>query len=127
MATSFYPSQSRLVPLHVTVTPTGETRVDGDIVERMRAEEADLLKKLEAVRAFLSAYAGGESPPSSKGASRQARGSSREKVEIEGFGGYGRKVVAEAMRMLLCANHPIRTSELIAPIEAMGVEITGQN
>lgn len=100
--------------------------MDGDIVERMRAEEADLSRKLEAVRAFLAAYghtAGGEDARPQ----RQPKQGSRQKVPIEGFGAYGRKVVAEAMRVLLTSDHPMRTSDLITPIEAMGVEITGLN
>lgn len=102
--------------------------MDGDIVDRMRAEEAELIKKLEAVRAFLAAYGGAASPaPASKPANRVSRTGAREKVEIDGYGGYGRKVVAEAMRMLMASSHPIKTSDLIGPIEAMGVEITGQN
>lgn len=99
--------------------------MDDDIVERMRAEEAELSRKLDAVRAFLAVYGGsGQEQPR---APRQAKPGSRQKVAIEGFGPYGRKVVAEAMRFLLTSDHPMKTSDLIAPIEAMGVEITGQN
>jgi hypothetical protein len=94
----------------------------------MRAEEADLAKKLEAVRAFLAAYEGESgSTRSAKAAPKSGKSEGRRQVEIDGFGAYGRTVVAEAMRMLMASNHPIKTSQLVAPIEAMGVEISGQN
>jgi hypothetical protein len=100
--------------------------MDGDIVERMRAEEEDLAKKLEAVRAFLAVY-GGTPTAGGAGPTQKAKPGSREKVEIEGYGAYGRVVVAEAMRMMMTSSHPMKTSQLVAPIEAMGIEITGQN
>jgi hypothetical protein len=101
--------------------------VDGDIIARMRAEEAELSRKLKAVQSFLAAY-GADTGDSSGPAPRKANPtSSREKVGIDGFGSYGRTVVAEAMRMLLLSPHPVKTRDLIAPIEAMGVTITGEN
>lgn len=102
--------------------------MDSDIVQRLKAEEADLARKLEAVRAVLAAYGGSEvATVLAERRVERRSGGSRPKVEIDGFGAYGRKVVAEALRMMATSNHPLKTRQLVEPIEAMGVEITGEN
>ncbi|MGB3166319.1 MAG: hypothetical protein WBA68_06015, partial [Alteraurantiacibacter sp.] len=103
--------------------------VNADIVKQMRQEEADLVRKLEAVRVFLSAY--GEAP-SDSGATPQANraksdGSSREKVEITSFTEQTRTSVVLAMQALAMNPKLMKTRELVDFIEAMGHEISGKN
>lgn len=98
--------------------------MDGDIIARIDEEEADLLRKLKAIQEFKAAYG----VRSVEGAAVDSRKSnSRSRVSIEGFGKYGRTVVAEAMRFLLFATTPMKTRELVPNIEAMGVNINGEN
>lgn len=102
--------------------------MENDVTQWLQAEEASLLQKLAAVRATIAAYGvqsasrGTQTPVAAKAAT-PARG----KVGIEGFGAYGRKVVAEAMKVMLTTNHATKTRDLVAAMEAMNVEITGEN
>lgn len=101
--------------------------MDADIVKRMRAEEADLSRKLQAVRAFLSAY--GEAPqdaPAGRTAPKAETGA-RPKVEIDGFTAQTRPSVVLAMKALMNANGLMKTSELVQAIEAMGHKVNGDN
>lgn len=98
--------------------------MDGDIVERMRTEEAELSKKLEAVRAFLAAYGDGGSPAPT---ARKAATGSRPKVGLDGYGDYGRKVVIASMQVLLTANHPMQTRSVLDAIIGMGIEVSGES
>jgi len=102
-----------------------------DIVERMRREREDLARKLRAVDAFLAAYDAGDVAAQTTGSphSRQKTNSrmSREKVGVDGFGEYGRGIVANAMKRLLESPHPARTREIVDYIESIGIEISGEN
>ena len=102
--------------------------MDSDIIAQMRKEEADLSRKLKAVRDFLAAYDIAPSneapPPTPKGASATQ---SREKVGIDGFSDYGRKVVAAAMKELLTATHPIKTRRIVEALLGKGLAITGKD
>ncbi|WP_066114610.1 MULTISPECIES: hypothetical protein [Sphingomonadales] len=102
--------------------------MDNDIVAKMRAEEADLTRKLKAVRDFLAAY--GETP--SAEANSPVRGSrpqsvGREKVEITSFTEQTRRSVVLAMQAMTTTNALMKTKDLVAFVEAMGHTITGQN
>ena len=103
--------------------------MDDDIVERMRAEEADLARKLRAVRDLLAAY--GQDPhspsPSRLAPKAKAPAPAREKVGIDGFGNYGRRIVANSMMAMLTSAHPIKTREILKFLEAMNIEVTGAN
>jgi len=106
--------------------------MDADIVNRMRAEEADLSRKLKAVRDFLAAY--GAAPVSSIPTAEEAPVSPKErptgtrpKVGIEGFGDYGRTIIAECMRSMLSVRYPLKTRQLVEHLEGAGIEITGEN
>lgn len=104
--------------------------MDTDVISRMRIEEADLVRKLKAVRDFLSAY--GEKPSAEPEknlavAKPPSEAKPRGKVGIEGYSSYGRTVVAEAMRAMLVDDKPIKSRQLVEFITAMGVEITGEN
>ncbi|MGN6271297.1 MAG: hypothetical protein ACTHM0_15540 [Sphingomonas sp.] len=99
-----------------------------DIIDQMRAEEADLVKKLNAVRAFIIAYGEGDGAPREKAEPmRKATTSARGKVGIEGYSRYGQVVVAEAMRVLIASSSLVRTRQLVEAVEAMGIEISGEN
>lgn len=101
------------------------------IIKQMREEEADLLRKLKAVRDFLSAY--GEAPRSDEPVQdvrpkeRPAGSAPRGKVGIDGFGPYGRRIVAESMKAMLTTTFPMRTRDIVQVLEAMDIEITGEN
>ena len=96
-----------------------------EIVERMKAEEADLLRKLQAVRDFLNAYGeeGGtpERPRSSGGSGP------RPKAEIDAFTASTRTSVVLALQALAMTDQMMKTSELVHFIEAMGHTVNGEN
>lgn len=99
--------------------------MDSDIIARMRAEEADLVRKLAAVRDFLSVYGGAPKVPSGDQPTRKP--ASREPVGIDGFGEYGRKIVAHSMQCLLLSPHPVRTRDVVQFLEALNIQISGEN
>ena len=104
--------------------------MNADIVEQMRTEEADLVRKLQAVRDFLAAY--GEPP---RGGSRQGAkiaadrptSGPRAKVPITSFTESTRTSVALSLMMMATNNGLIKTSDLVTAVEAMGHEISGSN
>ena len=102
----------------------------------MRAEEADLARKLRAVRDLLAAY--GEDvgapnvslpataiirKPEKSATASQGRG----KVSIDGFGPYGKRIVATAMAAMLMSPDLVKTREIVAYLELLKVSITGEN
>jgi hypothetical protein len=95
-----------------------------DIVAQMKAEEAALVRKLDAVRQFLAAYGEGAA---TRGAS--APRSPRAAAErVDKFGSYGKGVISAAMECLPSeGDEPISTRELVDRLELRGVEIRGQN
>lgn len=100
--------------------------MDGDIIARMRSEEADLARKLKAVRDFLAAY--GQAPSNdipAQGAKVQPA-APRGKVGIDGYTPYGRGIVATAMIPMLKTKHPVKTRAIVEFLQGLGVEITGQ-
>lgn len=101
--------------------------MDADIVKRMRAEEADLVRKLQAVRDFLSAY--GEAPrePVTSRVAASAESGARPKVGIDSFTAQTRLSVVLAMKALMSTNGLMKTSELVQAIEAMGHTVNGDN
>jgi hypothetical protein len=99
--------------------------VDSETIARMRAEEADLMRKLKAVRDFLAVY--GDDAPRVALPADNKRAAGREKVSITGFSRYGQIVVAECMRLMLTASHPTKTRALVEFLEATGIEISGEN
>lgn len=101
--------------------------MDGDIYTLMQQEEADLARKLKAVREFLAAYGPGSTAEVNGTPAKKSPSGRREKVGITGFGTYGRRVIAEAMRSLATTSQPVKTRDLVPAIEAMGVTITGEN
>jgi hypothetical protein len=101
--------------------------VDGDIISTLDKEEGLLLRRLKAIRELKAAYGVRQEDSTEASAVRAPKSASREKVEIDGFGAYGRKVVAEAMRAMLTSGRLTKTSELVPAVEAMGITITGVN
>tara|TARA_B100001179_G_scaffold174871_1_gene130179 strand:- start:851 stop:1420 length:570 start_codon:yes stop_codon:yes gene_type:complete len=104
--------------------------MNADIVKQMRAEEADLLRKLEAVRTFLAAY--GEAPKgdtSTEGAASKAtRSPTRSKsVPITSYQADTRTSVALALMFMATSHGLVKTADLVRAIEAMGHEIGGSN
>lgn len=106
-----------------------------DIIARMRIEEADLARKLEAVRALIAAYTGepmgtDSSPASARNVDDRKppiRSGSRDKVSIDGYSAYGRAVIVEALRALALAPFPVKTRDLVPAIEDHGIEIRGES
>lgn len=103
--------------------------MNADIVKQMREEEADLVRKLQAVRDFLHAY--GEAPSDvgvtgTSGRAKSASGS-REKVEITSFTEQTRTSVVLAMMCMAADGKLKKTRELVEFIEAMGHEVSGKN
>lgn len=101
-----------------------------DIVKQMRAEEADLVRKLQAVRDFLAAY--GEALKGEGQAERTApKGSSSggrsKSVPITSYQADTRTSVALALMFMASSPGLVKTAELVTAIEAMGHEIGGAN
>lgn len=99
-----------------------------DIVAQMKAEEADLVRKLEAVRQFLAAY--GEKPaPTPTARAAPANKPARNLTDrMDKFGSYGKGVIEAAAKMLPeDGGEPMPTRELVDRLEFIGVEIRGQN
>jgi hypothetical protein len=106
--------------------------VDNDIVARMREEEADLARKLAAVRQFLAAYDsntddGGAAAGTNRYEEVKKRETQRGKVGIDGYGEYGRQIVAIAMMAMIDTAEPVRTRKIVEYLDAAGVHITGEN
>lgn len=109
--------------------------MDGDIIAQMRKEEADLSRKLKAVRDFLAAYnvpASNEAAPApataaGPNAAAKAGSAQREKVNIDGFTAYGRGVVATAMQLMLTQAGPVKTRQAVEFMQGLGMELTGQD
>lgn len=97
-----------------------------DIISRMRAEESDLVRKLEAVRHFLAAYAGPVASASTPPAQKRASRGSAERADK--FGGYGMGVIDAVASVLPGpSKNPLMTRDIIAKLEASGVAIRGKN
>ncbi|MBH0112386.1 hypothetical protein I5E68_05380 [Novosphingobium sp. YJ-S2-02] len=111
-----------------------------DITIELKAEEADLLRKLEAVRAMLSAY--GEAaqeqnnPPALRlGPSRDGHLSPatskpqpvRGPVEIDDYTEATRKSVVLSILALYINGCMLKTRDLVAFVESMGHEVNGKN
>jgi hypothetical protein len=106
--------------------------LDQDIVARMKAEEADLVRKLEAIRAFLRAYipeqATSGSPKSIQPhqPATVGRATERERVGLDRFTSYGRDVITAVIRIISdCGPQPVPTRDLVKRLELEGVEIRG--
>lgn len=102
--------------------------MDADIVARMRSEEADLARKLQAVRDFLAAY--GEAPASSPRqsvVSLRGDSGSRPKVAIDSFTAQTKTSVVLSIMALTQSDGLMKTSELVEFVEARGHQISGEN
>lgn len=110
--------------------------MDRDVINQMRAEEANLSRKLKAVRDLLAAYGEDVGTPTynvpasiftNSVPARTGATVGREKVGIEGFGKYGRVIVATSMQAMLMSLDPVKTREIVDFLEAMKIQITGEN
>ncbi len=112
--------------------------MEAEFIARMQAEQRELERKLKAVRDLLAAYGAdtvmGPQMPAPKIVSSDASiaqkspASPRPKVGMEGFGDYGRAIIAECMRaMLSTPGMPIKTRRLVEILESVNVNITGDN
>lgn len=114
--------------------------MERDIIERMRREEAELLRKLEAVRGILRAYSGGPVGATiNDGAKAEARKSAtrdtsssqrrtREKMPLERFSSYGQSIVKAAIDE--CVSHlgrPIPSRDMVVLVERRGIEVQGKD
>ena len=110
--------------------------MDRSIIAQLKAEEADLERKLKAVRQVLAVY--GAAPATPAGASssspptpsptRAATGK-RERVGLDRFSEYGRAVVEAAIQVILHdgSGRPIPTRELLESIQQRGIEVRGED
>jgi hypothetical protein len=101
--------------------------MNADIVKQMRAEEADLVRKLQAVRDFLAAY--GEAPKGGDSAARRSVSTSArsKNVPITSYQAETRTSVALALMIMATSPGLVKTAELVKGVEAMGHEISGSN
>jgi hypothetical protein len=104
--------------------------MNAEIVKQMRAEEADLVRKLRAVRDFLLAY--GEAPVDapiapSQQAKQQTDTPRPKSVPITSFTENTRTSVALALMLMATSDGLVKTADLVKGIEAMGHEISGAN
>lgn len=104
--------------------------MQADIIKQMRAEEADLSRKLQAVRDFLAAY--GERPKESRSeeapqSKQSAKGSRSKSVPIESFTENTRTSVALALMLMATSEGLVKTADLVRGIDAMGHKISGAN
>ncbi len=112
--------------------------MDRPILEQLRAEEADLLRKLEAVRGVLRAYGEMRSVQDNTRSDVELAGpkhsaarteGNRERVGLERFSEYGRQIVSAAIDAITDAatDVPIPTRMLVDMIEARGLSIRGED
>lgn len=101
--------------------------MDADIVKRMREEEADLVRKLQAVRDFLTVYGGAPQAVARATVSAKADIGGRPKAEIDSFTSQTRLSVVLALQALTTTPGLMKTSELVQFIESMGHTINGDN
>lgn len=101
-----------------------------DIIGRMRSEEAELVRKLDAVRHFLKAYASGSqsdsaaSPRSTRSAASPRSLTSRK----DKFGSYGQGIIDTSVKILPAhGNSPMPTRDLVEKLERYSVEVRGEN
>ena len=110
-----------------------------EFIAAAKAEESDLLKKLEALRALLAAYdmppaqveakpkPKAEKPSAPPAAVRQAKSGSAERA-MDKFTPYGRAVVAAAVNVARASPRlPIKTREITEILLENGVEIRGND
>jgi hypothetical protein len=106
-----------------------------DFIIQMRAEKADLQRKLEAIDAVIAAYcaeepAVDEAPqrPSIRVLPRPLSLASRERLPLARFSDYGQSVIRAAMNMLPASNGtPVPTRELLEVLEVLEVEVRGND
>ena len=110
--------------------------LDQSIIEHLRAEEAELISKLEAIRSVLIVYgadvktgASFSAPHIAKQASALLEGNTaRVRAPLDRFSAYGANVIRTAMRCI--EEHPIvpvPTRLLVDLIQERGVEIRGED
>lgn len=103
--------------------------MNADIVKQMRSEEADLLRKLKAVRDFLAAYV--EAPNDTFADAQPIRvktsNGSREKVDITSFTEQTRRSVLLSLEAMVRDSGLKKTKELVDYIEKHGHEVSGKN
>lgn len=103
--------------------------MNANIVEQMRQEEADLLRKLQAVRVFLSAYgeAPSDSAPPAPHSSARPNSGSREKVDITSFTEQTRRSVLLSLEAMVHSAGLMKTKDLVDYVEKRGHEVSGKN
>lgn len=103
--------------------------MNAEIVKQMRSEEADLVRKLQAVRDFLAAY--GEKPIGNDSAVKASNvrpsRTIREKVDISSFTAQTRRSVLLALEKMAHTDGLTKTKELVDYIESRGHEVSGKN
>jgi len=106
-----------------------------DIIAQMKAEQADLRRKLEAIQAVLAAYGVTDTAAPATTARTGALLATtskvpplRERVPLSRFSEYGAQVVNAALHVVQArSSGPVLTRDLVAEIEKMGIEIRGND
>lgn len=104
--------------------------MNDEIIAAIESEEAKLVQRLEAVRQMLAVYRGeGASTDRKAEKSPGTQKSGRTIADrMDKFGPYGQRIV-DAVADLLPGNggNPVPTRTLVEQLEALGVEINGEN
>lgn len=101
-----------------------------DIIATMEAEEAELARKLDAVRQFLAAYRGGsvQGSPKSVKKSVKSRPARSADDRLDKFGPYGQRIVDFVDRVLPgCDANPVPTRQIVEYLTSQNIEVTGEN
>lgn len=102
-----------------------------DFATQLLAEEADLVRKLEAVRAMKDAYGiGGQAVTSPSVTAPKVSGRAVRSLEDrkDKFGAYGQRIIDTAIKLLPPdGDNPVQTKALVLQFQLLGVDISGNN
>ncbi|MBJ6122722.1 hypothetical protein [Sphingomonas mollis] len=109
--------------------------MDDDIIVRMEAEAQALAAKLEAVHQFLAVYRDGLAKPAKSttpaiidAVAAEAGLVRNAKDRLDKFGPYGHRIVNAVASILPGdGSNPVATRKLVAQLDYLDVEITGEN
>lgn len=130
--------QTLTVPVMGYADCVGCQHMDNYIIDRMRREEAELSRKLEAVRAVLSAYGVSaatdrldvkdEATAEVVKGKRSSERSAAEKLPIERFSLYGQNIVKAALEECLSRmGSPISSRDMVQLLKMRGIEVQGKD
>jgi hypothetical protein len=99
-----------------------------DIVAQMQELEADLIRKLEAVRQFLDTFAGASNDAPKIAARNEGAKGKTPAIKIDKFGSYGQAVIDASIAILPGEGEsPMPTRVLVEKLAFCNVEVRGEN